>query len=108
MGLVADGVAIFLPVVVLLLEVVPRSEIGLNALEYRRAGYDIYTFGSAEIRDWYRGVLATTGAEYDLKDVEEVVAHTELFFLAVKRVDPTFKQRIIEREKKSANFPKGD
>jgi hypothetical protein len=80
----------------------------MTALDYRREGYDIYSFGTEQARLDFRAVLLTTGEEYDMKDVDEVVCHTDMKFLAVKRTSKTFKQRIAEREKAQGNFTKGD
>lgn len=59
-----------------------------------------YAFSTEAARAEYAAGLTVerTGVEYAIRETEEVVANTTLYFLHVTRVSPTLKQLLTKRE----------
>lgn len=59
--------------------------------------FQTYTFGSAQARAEYRESLSARSVTYDVRESEEVVANTTLYFLHIKRTSPTLKQLLTQK-----------
>lgn len=89
-------------VALLALPAVRKDKTGaMTGQELRAAGFDFYTFATDADRQKYKIGLAESGVTFEVHENDEEVAHTQLFFLAVKRTSSTLKQRLEK-------FPRGD
>jgi hypothetical protein len=56
--------------------------------------YETYFFSTREERAAYRVQIEKSGVEYDILEGEEVIAHTTIYLLGLKRTSPTLKQQL--------------
>lgn len=57
----------------------------------------------------FKKILLASGLEFEFAEFTETIGHTEIHFLAAKRLTPTLKKQLSAADiKRHTGFPKGD